>query len=223
MSKRLLPIEKLLHWAYAEQRVHLNLVGMTGRMRGDNDDGDMPRGVGVLASVGGHSHADAMKLDRFVSAMKTGPILRKHGIAGTRPDWAEGARHRFEPRIWKEIRKRDGSVERLGEAYETLPERDRNYPTMAVNECGKRSRKDVLEGWYDYVEIIEVDPPHDVRLVRAFYADWIAGLTALRDTLIESDSLTNYGCTRELPPERPWESAQTQRILYAVNRSLTTG
>lgn len=225
MTKRTMPIEKLLHWAYADQRVHLNLVGSTARrQRGPNDDGDLERGIGVLASVSGHSHPDAVKLDRFVSVLRNGALVRKHGIAGTRPDWRENARHRFEPRVWVEVRKREGGIERLGESYETLPAPDHRYPNLAINDCGRRKRSDILEGRYDYVEMVQLDAPHEVMLVRSFYREWIAGLTGLRDAILaHSDSLSAYGVTAELPPGAPWESAQTQRILFAVNRSLTTG
>lgn len=223
MSKRLMPIEKLLHWAYAEQRVHLNLE--TGHLVRDVEgESEGPRFC--VASVADHSHPDAVTLDRLVSHLsrETRTLVRKHGIAGTRPDWKPAARHRFEPKVWVDVRLRDGRSRREGERQETLSAPDQRYPLIAVNDCGRRLKRDVLEGLYDYVEIVEIDAPHDVARVRAFYGDWIAGLKALRDTLLcHGDSLDDYGVSAMLPLERPWESAQTQRILFAANRTLTCG
>jgi hypothetical protein len=205
MAKRLLPIEQLLHWAYAEQRVHLNVQGTPGRIRPLGDDGDLERGIGCLAVSGDHSHPDAMAVDRLISGLERSraALVRKHGIAGTRPDWRPGARHRLEARYWEH-----GRSSRWAKSIKTLKARDPYLPHVLVNPLGE----------YDYCEVIEVDAPDDIANVRAIYRDWLVGLIGLRDALLlHGDSLEEHGVTDVLPPLAPWSQPFTQRILIAAN------
>lgn len=188
--KRLMSIETLLHWAYGEQRVHLNVEGNVSMSDSEGDGA-----VGCLAVASDHSHPDAMTLDRLVSELSrsSGPLVRKHGIAGTRPDWKKGARHRMEPLRWQ----RDGKA-RWGEVWDVNNEK--NAPK--------------------FCPILEVDQPAMVARVRKFYVDWFIGLDALREHLKAQHALlSEHGVNDMLPPMRPWlDDDGAPRVLYAVNK-----
>lgn len=204
-----MPIEKLLQWAYGEQRVHLNLEGNgLSQITGD--------GGGFCLAVVDGSHNDALTLDLLVSGMMTGALVRKHGIAGTQPDWRREARHRLAPKAWTQ-----GRSTKLPVTYRTVRFDDHRGRKLGLMINDMTPKTD--NGWFYYTEIVEVDSPQEVDHFRAIYREWIAALSALRDTLrIHTDSLTDYAVSDMLPPERPWESLKTQRILYAEKRSLTT-
>lgn len=214
MTKRLMPIEKLLHWAYGAECVHRS-PDIGGPAQARSALGAIDGARSGFSGVVGRAHNDALTLDRMVSEMATGALLRRHAVAGTRPDWRHSARHRMEPKEWV-----NGRSVRWGMTLRTV--RFADYGSrrlgMLVNEMTTLR----ADEWFYYTPIVEVDAPHEVDGVRAIYSDWRAGLWALQAVLIEhGDSLTTCAVSDELPPERPWEFTQTPRILRAAKRTLT--
>ena len=222
-------IERLLQWAYADERV-----------RGMPAWGDTPGG-GLSGSRGKH-HDDALTVDQCVSGLstETAALLRDHGVARTQPDFKPMARYRLAPVRWVEVKTEGGSSELMGQWFETHPQRvlrrdrkrglvEHQAPCRCNGHshlCGlpessvpafKRGEKVNAAGDPlppPYVPVVEVDRPADVDAARTIYVRWWSGLMVIRDELRLRARLVAHRLTDELPPLRPW-AAKQPKIHYA--------
>ncbi|MFT6659707.1 hypothetical protein [Maritalea sp.] len=162
MAKKQIDIEKLVHWALADQQVGRasagSDVGMLGYRSGQGamdqmqEYGQMIQDGVVERLIASNCHMDAFATYDAAMALPqpAQALVIAHGIKGDRPDWyPEGAGQR---------------VARIG--------RFGRPATIALSDGSKQ----VIYDWDGL-------PPSQVKCARAQYMVWWEGLVALTDFL----------------------------------------
>lgn len=190
-SKKALPVERLLHWAYGVELVR----GMPSWREGEGS------GIDVGARSG--CHGDALTLDALVTEkLKPGDaaLVRDHAVASTRPDWKPHARHRMAPLVMLE-----GNMQPSAQWFWTHPQACGCHGLAHL--CSRREMINWARGEKAgaYSPVYEFDSPAVVALHRKrFYERWWKALEVIRDVLMESDVLAAHIALPALPPQFPW-------------------
>lgn len=185
-------VERLLVWAYRDQRVDANDIG--GAMLGSMGYPSQGSGAGIGMTVDSSGYVnnavddDAFTVHLAVLASGSVKLLIHHGLTATRPDWIADDRPRLYPLLGLSGRPLvcDAAAD-----IEVAKPRD-----------GKGERG--LKRWSaQYCPLVARPTPESVRVARANYRDWYAGLVEV------AGRLGKLGCKRHavtgpLAPATPW-------------------
>lgn len=227
-------IERLLIWAYRDQRVERGdiggpaMLGVSGTGKvieylqlGCRVDGS---GAGArFVGAGDDAASDAILIDRLVARHRRAGLVRLHARAGSRPDWRPAARWRFVPEQREEVPSLDGVALRLP-GYEALREywpSKLHMPSRvsdAVENAARwRAKGHPLNRYVDVVPVQECDSPDSVASAREEYRAWRDALVALRDAMLWAPPLRDWEVAADLPPEDPWLDAD---LLGAARQAM---
>lgn len=203
-------VERLLHWAYATERVR-------GAPSWSDDLGAFD-GAGCGVARGSGCHPDALIVDRVVAMLsrEAQTLVRDHALTGGRPDWRPNARLRYEAKRWIVV----SDTWRVAEGATTHP--DACSCGGAAHLCDQPQGQGGAGEGRPYCPVVVVDHPDDVQKLReAFYVPWVAYLEVIRDALRAPSSddltLTAHAVTEALPVRFPWiHRLPVRRVIFPL-------
>jgi hypothetical protein len=206
-TPKTLDIEGLIHWTYQRQKADQVIERGQGlhRLEAEADGieihGRSADGCARIAEIialgakiegsgmpAGELHPDAEAVHEAVMIRRKGaltPLQRGlilvHARAGTRPDWMEGERERYEP-----VRRPDGSIK---------------------VSWSRDGRKDLPS----HCEIRLAVSQEEIDLARRVYGEWRAGMAWLRWYLTEHRLLKDHAVTGPVVASSPWLASTDSR------------